>query len=737
MKSDALNERISAELSGILMVLATSQLLIRGASLTGSSSLPWFWALAYAGTMLTPLGRLTEQTLRRRQMAGSAAVLAALAGLLGVLLGPGSSVGAEGGQVGILGGLLQLTEYLSGASPALAAPLHRMGRHLISAACFLLFLWVRTFGRRSALMGIFLGYGCFRWSQFVPDMEGALLALAAVWCFAAAMGPGAGTALPLQWGEFRRRSGVSLLLALTALALSWALTGLFPLEALNRWAGSRLPPQEWYRNEYAKYSGTDFLLENTQWYPLGNRLGGPVTLTKTPVMEVKSSRPGLHLRGMVKTIYTGQAWEAGALTYRPWKAPPTVTGSKPFVLTLHPFNPRERTLYAPLNTDRIVAENRRILAGGEGLYRFALKWFPGKENVYRVEGFSEIHQAPPLPPEHPYLQLPEISPALRALTEEVAGSRGTDAQKMERLVNWLRAKGTYRLDVAAPDPDREFVEQFVLGTREGYCTYFATALAVMGRAAGVPTRYVEGYILPEQTSGRQTYLITGDRAHAWVEAYITGKGWTVYEPTPVYGIGNGAVAAAPEADDAAGSEPEGSPAKAPEAPTAEGAKIKGILLVGAGWAVGLLFLLSALRVLWVEWAWKRGIASPRRALWELYGILSTLMVMAPELKSYPLPEAQLRAAQAILPPKVLSSRDIIGDANRLLYGNASGSFEGFTELLPELWKLFRHRHGTGAYLVSRYITLSLFNSYTPLIRYPQFRKEVSHGADQPHTPAQS
>ncbi len=614
--------------------------------------------------------------------------------------------------------------------------LQRAGVQLIGAASVLLFRWIRSGAGRTVVLGSLLVFGCVRWAQYASDMEGALLGLAVAGCFSAAMGTVSAEPLPGMASGFRRRLSVSLLLAAGVFIGSWTLAFLFPLDSLNRWVGSWLPPQQWYRNEYAQHSQPGFLLENTPWYPLGNRLGGPVILTKTPVMEVRSSRPGLHLRGMVKTVYTGQAWEAGALSLHAWTDSPAVQGQGPFGLTIHPFNPRERTLYAPLNTDRIVAENRKILMGPEDLYRFGFTWFPDKQAVYRVEGFLEVPQGRPLEPGHPYLQLPEISGALRELTAEIAGSQGTDAQKMTRLLNWLRTEGTYSLDVPAPDPGREFVEQFVLGTREGYCTYFATALAVMGRAAGIPTRYVEGYILPEQTTGRQTYLVTSDRAHAWVEAYIAGKGWVVYEPTPVYGTGVGGVfvqepAKTPETNTAEG------PLSEPEMPVKEGPGIAGRLLAGGGIGLFILLMLTVFRVAWVERAWKKGMASPRAPLWELYGILSVLMLMAPDLKTYPTPAAQLRAAKSIFPSKAFHSHDIIEDANRLLYGNAAGSFKGFGELLAELWHTFRIRRGTAAYLAARYGTLSLFNSYTPLIRYRKFRKEVPHGADQPHTSPQS
>ena len=94
-------------------------------------------------------------------------------------------------------------------------------------------------------------------------------------------------------------------------------------------------------------------------------------------------------------------------------------------------------------------------------------------------------------------------------------------------------------------------------SRQGYCTYFASAAVMMFRAAGIPARYVEGYVIPShrvsggaETSvlnrwaekcgledapavieGRNAQVRNSD-AHAWVEVYLTGYGWRTVEVTP-------------------------------------------------------------------------------------------------------------------------------------------------------------------------------------------------------------
>lgn len=92
----------------------------------------------------------------------------------------------------------------------------------------------------------------------------------------------------------------------------------------------------------------------------------------------------------------------------------------------------------------------------------------------------------------------------------------------------------YTLD--APDGDGrnnlEVVGDF-LERRSGYCSHYASALAVLGRALGVPTRMVLGYSASGvQAEADFTYEVTADQLHAWVEAYIDDVGWVPFDVTP-------------------------------------------------------------------------------------------------------------------------------------------------------------------------------------------------------------
>ena len=126
-----------------------------------------------------------------------------------------------------------------------------------------------------------------------------------------------------------------------------------------------------------------------------------------------------------------------------------------------------------------------------------------------------------------------LSGALREKLDEVYNGAADPYDKLKRLEAELgRMKYTLR---PAPMPDdvdsaAEYLDHFLLDSGGGYCSYYATAFVLLARAEGLPARYVQGYRL--DTTGRGTYTITTDMAHAWPEVYFEGKGWIAFEPTP-------------------------------------------------------------------------------------------------------------------------------------------------------------------------------------------------------------
>ncbi len=113
------------------------------------------------------------------------------------------------------------------------------------------------------------------------------------------------------------------------------------------------------------------------------------------------------------------------------------------------------------------------------------------------------------------------------------------------IINYLcdEEKYTYTLTptVLGEENTLNGVETFLTKTREGYCVQYASSLVLLLREAGIPARYVEGYIASGFRNNRSddavaSYITTvrDNNAHAWVEVWYDGIGWVQYEATPEY-----------------------------------------------------------------------------------------------------------------------------------------------------------------------------------------------------------
>jgi hypothetical protein len=80
----------------------------------------------------------------------------------------------------------------------------------------------------------------------------------------------------------------------------------------------------------------------------------------------------------------------------------------------------------------------------------------------------------------------------------------------------------------------DVVEYFLFEQRRGYCEQFSSSLAVMARSLGIPARVATGYAPGEYNPFTGLYEVRASDAHAWVEVYFPGYGWSTFDPTPSF-----------------------------------------------------------------------------------------------------------------------------------------------------------------------------------------------------------
>lgn len=130
-----------------------------------------------------------------------------------------------------------------------------------------------------------------------------------------------------------------------------------------------------------------------------------------------------------------------------------------------------------------------------------------------------------------YLQLPpDLPDRVRALAEEIIVGQDNAYDKASAIETYLRTI-PYNELIEAPPEGQDGVYYFLFGVREGYCDYYASAMAAMARAVGIPARVANGYTRGEGLEDGKSFLVRERNAHAWVEVYFPRYGWIEFEPT--------------------------------------------------------------------------------------------------------------------------------------------------------------------------------------------------------------
>ncbi|WP_394238857.1 DUF3488 and DUF4129 domain-containing transglutaminase family protein [Niallia oryzisoli] len=152
-----------------------------------------------------------------------------------------------------------------------------------------------------------------------------------------------------------------------------------------------------------------------------------------------------------------------------------------------------------------------------------------------------------------YTQLPDQLPSrVKELAAKITKGK-TNRYDQTKAVEQYFKTGSYSYsltDVAVPNEDEDYVDQFLFETLQGYCDNFSTSMVVLLRSLDIPARWVKGY-----TEGSYTgmegdlykYEITNNNAHSWVEVYFSEVGWVPFEPTP--GFTNEAAATTEEGEE--------------------------------------------------------------------------------------------------------------------------------------------------------------------------------------------
>ena len=263
-------------------------------------------------------------------------------------------------------------------------------------------------------------------------------------------------------------------------------------------------------------------------------------------LDLAEFQNGLYLRGPAYDVLTKTGFkDSGAFL----RSGPPATGrdTKRYEIFLQPVTDQQLLALGPVRRARVLAGG-----GGNPSAPTRIEHIQDDGTIrlnkpltgpirYRVEsGFVSpratrvvktgygLH---PVAREH-YLALPDdISPTVVELGKELVQDESEIPEIANTLIAHFRSGFTYTLtqpNAAKSDP----LESFLFEDRRGHCEYYATALATLLRAAGVPSRVVGGYMGGSFDPQGQVVVFTGQHAHVWVEWYLDGVGWMTADATP-------------------------------------------------------------------------------------------------------------------------------------------------------------------------------------------------------------
>jgi len=213
--------------------------------------------------------------------------------------------------------------------------------------------------------------------------------------------------------------------------------------------------------------------------------------------------------------------------------------SEPLAVGMSPRGRSEEDFGVELRSERQFAVTKR----NPGPVRYVFFSRPVRPTKAELEAVGAPSVSASL---QPYLQVSEgLSPEVGALAREITGDAESRYEKAVAVADWL-GQFEYTLDQPRSqrvDEGADPLEGFLFDTRAGHCEYFATAMAVLLREVGVPTRNVNGYYGAEWNPVGEFYTVRQANAHSWVEVYFDGLGWVTFDPTPPSGRNAGQNAA--------------------------------------------------------------------------------------------------------------------------------------------------------------------------------------------------
>ncbi|MGD8860233.1 MAG: transglutaminaseTgpA domain-containing protein [Myxococcales bacterium] len=273
-------------------------------------------------------------------------------------------------------------------------------------------------------------------------------------------------------------------------------------------------------------------------------------VTPLPTVDEKAPRLTLRMRGTSFDRYDGRRWTrspstAGRLPlarpdYRVIERAPDLATDERFRIVLDHLD--EPVIFLPAGTVAFSVpprvengrkQERRVHVARGLDVRYGSP--DGLGLIYTAfvdpDGTAAV---PPRPDDkaEDYLQVPPGHGRVAELARRIAGDAQAPVEMANRIERFLK-EGEYQYSLKQPEVgDRLPLEVFLFEAKRGHCEYYSSAMAIMLRTLGVPTRNVTGFVGGRYNPYGGYYALRQGDAHSWVEVFSPERGWLTYDPTP-------------------------------------------------------------------------------------------------------------------------------------------------------------------------------------------------------------
>lgn len=234
----------------------------------------------------------------------------------------------------------------------------------------------------------------------------------------------------------------------------------------------------------------------------------------------------LYWRGPVFENFDGQTWRPSPFTAGPLPSPPP-SGQR----VNQTIIAEETGTHWLTPLDRPLLVSGELVVGGDGVVR--------SRNGGRVHGGSyaaislvgDLGELLTEDQRGRLLELPEgTSGQVLELGRSLRPAGAGDREVINRTLGYFRA-GEFTYTLTPPLLGADPVSEFLFTSKRGFCEHYASSTAVLLRAASIPARVVTGYLGGEYNPFGNHWIVQQRHAHAWVEAYLPGRGWVRVDPT--------------------------------------------------------------------------------------------------------------------------------------------------------------------------------------------------------------